>query len=176
MTCGQLMLRDFITYVCNDNKPDWWESLMSEYAELKGDTRSKSLLLLHRDIATIEQDIVLIERIVNQMANFYDERLGEMLRNDFDYDFEYRNDETLPNELQLTINIARNKLVEKNEMLSELGEMEDKETDKPISEIDFMVQIQSYAKWQGFAIPIDNTTVKQYLAIQKLYNLSNKPA
>lgn len=176
MTCSELLLKDFIPLVCGADKPDWWEEFMSEYAELKGDTRSKSLLILHRDIATIEQDLILIEQIVNQLANYYDERLGEMLRDKFDYDFEYKNDETLPNELQLTINMARNKLAEKNELVHELDEMAEDEDGKPLTEMDFLVQIQSYAEWQGFDIPIESTSVKKYLAIQKLFTIRNKAA
>lgn len=178
MTCSELLLRDFIPLVCGNNpKPDWWESFMSEYAELKGDTRSKSLLLLQKEINVIEEDLFLIEKIVNQINIYWDERLCDILRGDpFYYDFEYANDDNLQNELQLTINIARNKLAEKNELMHELDEMSDKEDNKPLTEMDFMVQIQSFANWQGFDIPIETTSVKKYLAIQKLFTLQNKAA
>lgn len=175
MDCDTLTLKEFIKFTCSPEKPEWWVDFMNEYADLKGDNRTKSFLMLQRSIAEIELDLSLIQAIVNQLNTNYDERLGEILRKDFGYDFEYKEGETLANELQITVNMARIKLAEKNELLSQLEEMTGKEDAKPLKEIDFMVQIRSFAKWQGFAIPLDTTTVTEYLSIQRLYNLENKP-
>ena len=99
MTCDTLILKEFIKITCSPEKPEWWHDFMIEYADLKGDNKTKSFLILQRNIAKIEFDLSLIELAVNQIANNYDERLGELLRTEFGYDFEYKEGESLPGEL-----------------------------------------------------------------------------
>lgn len=174
MNCETLMLSEFIKIVCEVvPQPDYWLDILDEYATLKNDHNTKALFELQRDIAVIEYDLFLIEQIVNQLSKYWSFELGKLLRKEFGYEFEYKNDDGLTLELEQTIQEARGKLMEKSEMLFELEQLKP-QTTKKITEMEYLVQIKSYEQWYGQPIPLKTTSIKEYLSIQLLYNMQRK--
>lgn len=147
---------------CTEQLTSAWEKLFNEYISLSGDTSVKKLLSLLKEIAILSNRLMLIEILVNQIANDHHPDLADQLKK-MGFRFNYENGENLQRELELTVAQSKTQLIQLNQAKAELEEMRSTDNRKA-TEQDFEMQISAIEEFKGVAIDIDNYTVSRYCA------------
>lgn len=191
-SCSDLPLEIFIQILVHDdksllysrpNKPwykpvylqELWDSIFMEYIELSNDDRSKAILELQKEIATLSHKLFIIQQSVTLLSQIqdvsgYQLTIGILKTYGFNYKF---TNETLINDLRKTVKSAKQLIIKRDQFKSELEDINKNEQEKA-TEKDFYVHLANISEAMGFAVDPKNTTVMQYIGYLDRFNVKIK--
>lgn len=150
-----------------------WDKIIDEYCLISNDTKSKALLSCYKEIATLTNDLIIIQTIVNYLYLHRSEAVIEKLRTKFGFRYSY-SAETLQKDLKLTVSESKAKLVRIEQRKKGLETMQ-KESKGELSDADFEENLTVLSKYQGYRLISKEITVTEYLSIMKMFKLEHTP-
>lgn len=184
-SCSDLPLYNFIQVLVNDdkemlyNRPNkaWykqadldaiWDKIFLEYIEESGDSRSKTVLELMKDISVVSNKLNIIQNCINLLASItdvkdYQPTIETLRKYGFRYEF---SNETLVNDLNKVVKSARQLIIKREELNNELSAINKTEESKA-TEKDFYVHLANIS--EHFINPKE-TTVMQYIGYLTKFN------
>lgn len=175
--CFDLPLYNFVKRVLTgDNKwliksgspvniDEAWANIYAEYIDLKKDVNSKILLDIKKELAVLDNDILIINAIVSQLKVKRNEELIEILKKEYGFRLTY---EDLSKDLKRTISITKSKYVElktkENEYQKNIAAQSTGA--KEWTEEDYISQLIEISKYQGGSIiHMKDISVAEYMIL-----------
>lgn len=141
-----------------------WSNLNDEYRELTKDIDSNHTFDLYKEVRTDDQDIVIITSIVNRLALRRNETLIGILKNDFNFRFDYVD---LTADLARTLTVAKARIVQLQLKEKDYKDLTKAETVKEVTKFDFIEQLVILSEDNHYRVDINTISVAEYIA---LYN------
>lgn len=188
-SCEELPLYNFIKIVCGGSIADWlvidksvktelwelseiWEQISAEYSELSGDTQSRHVLGLVKEITLLNNKIYIIESAVHVLRTNYEVKLLDLLRS---YGFIYPyTPESMQNDLDFTLTSAKKLVFNRREKEAEYGKLTESNNEKS-TEKDFFMLIAALNKFLGYRMDAKEISVLEFAMNLNLYQEYNKP-
>ena len=163
-----LITKDFGTWLVKSGKftsdqlSEIYTKICDEYREITHDTDSNYLFDLQKQIFDTDKKYLLVLAIVNQLKIHRNEELISILKNDFNFAFDYVD---LAKDLEKTIRKAKGWLITLKLTENEFVELNGRSAAKEASRMDFIEQLAVLSEFQGYQIKPKETTVAEYVAI-----------
>lgn len=185
--CEELPLYNFIKLVVhNDLSFIWidpkdtddtklnevWSVIMEEYNLLSGSVEYEHVLSLSKEITIINNRLMIIQAVVNVLSKGYDNDVCDILRNPpFSFHFSYSED-TIMNDLRLTVTTSKRFLIQKMESEKELAGLQ---SNDKASEMDFINLNVQLSRFLGYKIDSKQTNMLEFIAYLDQYKKYNQP-
>lgn len=163
--CNDYLLYDFIKVTTGQKPPPAnWDDILAEYSELSGDVTLSKVFNLTKQITYLTNRLNIIQLILNQLSLKRNEELvAELVKMGFRLPFT-----DLENDLQRVVTLARSDNIKLKKFISEYEDLKSQPT-KAGTEFDWDENLRELSKYQGYPINKRETTVSEFLAIEKGY-------
>lgn len=141
-----------------------WNALNDEFRSLSKDLDSTHSFELQKEIYTDDQDIIVITAIVNQLTIRRNEELIGILKNNFNFRFDYVD---LDADLKRTLTVANGRIMQLKLKEKDLNDIIGDQKPKETTEFDFIEQLVVLSEDNHYRIDINSISVAEYIA---LYN------
>lgn len=141
---------------------DAWTNLSDEYREISGDTDSNYLFDLQKQIFIEDKHYMLIVSIINQLRVHRSEALINILKNDFNFQFDYVD---LSSDLDRTLKQIKGRLLKLRLHENEFTELSERQGHGEVSRMDFIEQLAVLSAFQNYQIRVKDISVAEYIAI-----------
>lgn len=165
LSCSSMTLDHFVDVLYGARpEPANWDHIFSEYQSLVKDEKSNYILSLLIQIATGENQIVLMNNALLAISARYNDSMAKALRLLFPRIKFTKN--TLKKDIETAINIMKSRHVKLNEAKSELErERKSSQSGKSDGKNAWISTLVTLSKYQGYQINIKTITVSEYCLI-----------
>lgn len=148
-----------------------WERIFNEYNELTDNKQAVHILSLMKDITVLNNKIEITNSALNCLLKAEStidyQPLKDML-NSMGFRYTY-SDETLQNDVKLTLSSMKTIILKKDEAINEYNEIS-KDEGKKVTENDYNNLIAQLEKFMSKDIPTRTTTVAKFISYINLFN------
>lgn len=172
-SCSDLPLWNFIEISITGELDKWgvdeksWESIIAEYTELSGNSSISKMFGLRRQITYLTNKLNIIQYIINALTLKRNEQLIQLLQKE--YGFNKLTFDDLFNDMQRVVSLSKGEVVKLRLAKKQFDDLQKDAPTETISRFDWDNNLRQLGKYQGYPIKKKETTVSEYLAIDKGY-------
>jgi hypothetical protein len=179
--CKDLMLKDFITCVCDndytvlgegtgDEQAEAWRKIRTEYAQLTEDNTSIQLEALTVELIYWETEILVVTAAVEVLRTWRMPGLLQQLR-DKGYDFEFSETDVEAYQKDLSRVLVRLKSIQTQQLnrQHEINQLRAEVEGGPVQRLDMLHNIVAFSQFLQHHVDENTTTVEKYVAIRNAY-------
>lgn len=170
MTITTLKMSDFLEHFFAAAKPEWWESVYSDYISRRENANSQYILDLMKEVAFLENKYYITAKCIEVLSMGYSDTLAKELRQQgMRGRFNPENPAQYKADLQGAISASKRLLGQITRKMKELTDYQAQYGGKEIKYKDFQDWNVSLEKFMGFQIHFDQVTVDKWLTYLNKY-------
>lgn len=172
-SCSDLPLYNFIEISITGDLDRWgvneksWESIIAEYTELSGNSSISKMFGLRRQITYLTNKLNIIQYIINALTLKRNDQLIQLLQKE--YGFNKLTFDDLFKDLQRVVSLSKGEIIKLKLAQKQFNDLQKDAPTETMSRFDWDNNLRDLGKYQGYPIKKKETTVSEYLAIDKGY-------
>lgn len=171
MTCYQIKMSQFITYLLNEmQRPDNWEELHSEYIGLRENKNSKYMLTLLKDIAVLKaQYQIVLDSVKILTVQKVDDLVAILKSYGFRKPYDWNSPGSYSADLKSALSGAKRWISQWEEKEKELEKLTERYAGKEMQRKDYYVHAITLGTWRKVHVDLDQISAAEWCLMCNQY-------